>query len=41
MLIKLIRLVFLENVINEEQPFRFDVVLFPLISTVRQLSFYR
>ena len=28
---KLIRLVFLKNIINEEQSFRFDVV-FPLIS---------
>ena len=35
MLIKFIRLVFLENAINEEQPFRFDVVL-PLISSVHQ-----
>ena len=35
MLNKPIRLVFLKNVINEEHPFKFDVV-FPLISTVRQ-----
>ena len=31
MLTKLIRLLFLKNIINEEQSFRFDVV-FPLIS---------
>ena len=37
MLTKLIRFAFLKNIINEEQPFRFDVA-FPLISIVRQLS---
>ena len=31
MLTKLIRLLFLKNILNEEQSFRFDVV-FPLIS---------
>ena len=39
MMIKLIRLVFLENKINKEQPIDLLLItVFPLTSTVRQIS---